>query len=242
MTVTRDGDPAAIIPNRAYGYQYEGKLVNAPLLQPTAAFSAGCLVSTLGDLAKWDYGIASSLGFDVSDPAVPPFLKGLKAVGQPKLAADAWVIVAWGQGQQWGSPFPVLLRSLGTIPMLGLSSRGAAGEITAAQVARGAGDAYLLALNHALSEYDSLVYVRPFPEMDGHWNAYCAFNENGSPRSPTHSTANFRRAFARIYLLLHGGTKQVLRHVGIPADSPGAIGWAMALDKLAAHAGGQNTR
>ena len=51
----------------------------------------------LGDLAKWDYGIASSLGFDVSDPAVPPFLKGLKAVGQPKLAADAWVIVAWGQ-------------------------------------------------------------------------------------------------------------------------------------------------
>ena len=49
------------------------------------------------DLAKWDYGIASSLGFDVSDPAVPPFLKGLKAVGQPKLAADAWVIVAWGQ-------------------------------------------------------------------------------------------------------------------------------------------------
>ncbi len=28
---------------------------------------------------------------------MPPFLRGLKAVGQPKLAADAWVIVAWGQ-------------------------------------------------------------------------------------------------------------------------------------------------
>jgi len=27
----------------------------------------------------------------------------------------------------------------------------------------------------------------------------------------------------------------VLTHVGIPEDSPGAIGWAMALDKLAAH-------
>jgi branched-chain amino acid transport system substrate-binding protein len=50
-----------------------------------------------GDLPKWIYGIASSLGFDTSDPAVAPFLKGLKAVGQPKLAADAWVIVAWGQ-------------------------------------------------------------------------------------------------------------------------------------------------
>jgi branched-chain amino acid transport system substrate-binding protein len=50
-----------------------------------------------GDLPKWIYGIASSLGFDTTDPAVPPFLRGLRAVGQPKLAADAWVIVAWGQ-------------------------------------------------------------------------------------------------------------------------------------------------
>jgi|tagenome__1003787_1003787.scaffolds.fasta_scaffold20933833_1 branched-chain amino acid transport system substrate-binding protein len=50
-----------------------------------------------GDLPKWIYGIASSLGFDTTDPAVAPFVKGLKAVGKPKLAADAWVIVAWGQ-------------------------------------------------------------------------------------------------------------------------------------------------
>jgi branched-chain amino acid transport system substrate-binding protein len=50
-----------------------------------------------GDLPKWIYGIASSLGFDTTDPAVPPFIKGLTLVGQPKLAADAWVIVAWGQ-------------------------------------------------------------------------------------------------------------------------------------------------
>lgn len=32
-----------------------------------------------------------------------------------------------------------------------------------------------------------------------------------------------------------GGTKMVMTHVGIPAGSPGATGWAMALDKLAAH-------
>lgn len=30
------------------------------------------------------------------------------------------------------------------------------------------------------------------------------------------------------------GTKMVLTHAGIPAGSPGAAGWAMALDKLAA--------
>lgn len=32
-----------------------------------------------------------------------------------------------------------------------------------------------------------------------------------------------------------GGTRMVITHVGIPDDSPGAIGWAMALDKLATH-------
>jgi len=67
-------------------------VVSNPLcLTPDVAAGLG------GDLPKWIYGIASSLGFDTTDPAVAPFVKGLKAVGQPKLAADAWVIVAWGQ-------------------------------------------------------------------------------------------------------------------------------------------------
>ena len=154
--------------------------------------------------------------------AAGPYLGtyGTKSLFPPASHPIKHVIVAWGQGEQWGSSFPVLLRSLGAIPMLGLSSRGTAGEVTAAQVARGAGDAYLTALNRAISAHGSLVYVRPFPEMDGSWNAYCAFNDDGSPRSPAHSTANFRRAFARVYLLLHGGTKQVLdrrlRRLGLP--------------------------
>jgi uncharacterized protein YndB with AHSA1/START domain len=33
-----------------------------------------------------------------------------------------------------------------------------------------------------------------------------------------------------------GRTKMVITHAGVPAGSPGAAGWAMALDKLAAHA------
>ena len=32
-----------------------------------------------------------------------------------------------------------------------------------------------------------------------------------------------------------GRTKMLLTHAGIPGDSPGAAGWAMALDKLAAY-------
>ena len=33
---------------------------------------------------------------------------------------------------------------------------------------------------------------------------------------------------------LEGGTLMVLTHTGVPAESPGAAGWAMALDKLTA--------
>ena len=32
-----------------------------------------------------------------------------------------------------------------------------------------------------------------------------------------------------------GRTKMVMTHAGIPADSPGAAGWATAFDKLAVH-------
>ena len=32
-----------------------------------------------------------------------------------------------------------------------------------------------------------------------------------------------------------GRTKMVMTHSGVPGDSPGATGWTMALDKLAAH-------
>jgi uncharacterized protein YndB with AHSA1/START domain len=34
---------------------------------------------------------------------------------------------------------------------------------------------------------------------------------------------------------LTGSTKMVMTHIGIPDDSPGAVGWAMAFDKLVAY-------
>lgn len=36
---------------------------------------------------------------------------------------------------------------------------------------------------------------------------------------------------------LGGRTKMTLTHVGVPADSPGAAGWGMAIDKLETYAG-----
>jgi uncharacterized protein YndB with AHSA1/START domain len=37
-------------------------------------------------------------------------------------------------------------------------------------------------------------------------------------------------------------TRMVLTHIGIPDDSPGAMGWRMALDKLATHVEAQGAR
>ena len=39
-----------------------------------------------------------------------------------------------------------------------------------------------------------------------------------------------------------GRTKMVMTHAGVPADSPGAAGWTMALDKLTAHVETQSLR
>ena len=37
---------------------------------------------------------------------------------------------------------------------------------------------------------------------------------------------------------LDGKTRMVMTHVGVPADSPGAMGWNMAIDKLVARLAG----
>jgi hypothetical protein len=39
-----------------------------------------------------------------------------------------------------------------------------------------------------------------------------------------------------------GRTRMVLTHAGIPTGSPGAAGWTMALDKLAAHVEAESVR
>jgi len=41
---------------------------------------------------------------------------------------------------------------------------------------------------------------------------------------------------------IDGRTKMVMTHAGISADSPGAAGWAMALDKLTAYVKTQGAR
>lgn len=92
--------------------------------------------------------------------------------------------------------------------------------ITPRQIASGHGDDYLVKLGASIADAHQVVYIRLFPEMNGHWNPYCAFNKNGSKRGPAHSTHAFRRAWRRVVLIVRGGRRKKvnreLRHLGMP--------------------------
>ena len=102
--------------------------------------------------------------------------------------------------------------------MLSLSTApgGRPERITPRQIAHGHGDHYILSLNESIARSKQVVYIRLFPEMNGHWNPYCAYNADGSYRGQAHSTRNFRRAWRRVVLITRGGSRRkinrALRH------------------------------
>jgi hypothetical protein len=134
-----------------------------------------------------------------------------RLTGQRSLVRHSFI--GWNQPQTIAK----LLAQLAPVPMLAIKTGGV---VTPLDVAQGRGDAFLLELNRDLAAFGRRVYVRPLPEMNGHWNEYCAVNADGSSRGPRYSTAAFRRAFARIALLARGGTagelNAKLRRLGEP--------------------------
>lgn len=60
MNATRNTDPQPLVPNRASGYEWKhDHFENRPVLLPAIAFSAGSLLSTAEDMAKWDAALQS---------------------------------------------------------------------------------------------------------------------------------------------------------------------------------------
>ena len=77
-------------------------------------------------------------------------------------------------------------------------------------------------------ENKRLVYTESMSDENGN---VLAPSDTGMPRGHPTTTE------VRVELEDVGGsTNMVMTHAGVPGDSPGAAGWAMALDKLAAHA------
>jgi hypothetical protein len=113
-------------------------------------------------------------------------------------------------------------RQTRTRGVLSLSTASGSGPeiITPKEIAHGRGDHYLIRLNQSIAASRQVVYIRLFPEMNGSWNPYCAFNPTGSQKGRSHSTRNFRRAWQRAALIVRGGKRQAinykLRSLGMP--------------------------
>jgi hypothetical protein len=118
----------------------------------------------------------------------------------------------WGNGLGRPSVLDKKFEENGPIPMMsfGTLNRYEREAVTPRAIARGYGDKYLAALTHAAARFGSDVYLRPLAEMNGSWNVYCAYNANGTSRGRSHSAKSYRRAFRRMYLIFHGGTRTTI--------------------------------
>lgn len=94
------------------------------------------------------------------------------------------------------------------------------GVISPKQIALGYGDDYPLTLGRRFAAEDETVYIRLLAEMNGHWNAYSAYNQDGSSRGPGNTTSWFRRAWRRFALIVRGGPRREvnrkLSKMGLP--------------------------
>jgi len=79
----------------------------------------------------------------------------------------------------------------------------------------------------AIEKPNRLVYTESMSDPDGNRVSPEAMGMPGGHPELTEVTVELTD--------LDGRTRMVMTHAGIPADSPGAMGWNMALDKLEAH-------
>jgi uncharacterized protein YndB with AHSA1/START domain len=76
-------------------------------------------------------------------------------------------------------------------------------------------------------ENERLVYTESMADGDGNVLAPSAMGMPEGHPTTTEITVEFQD--------FDGRTKMVMTHAGVPSDSPGATGWIMAFDKLAAY-------
>jgi hypothetical protein len=127
----------------------------------------------------------------------------------------------------WGSDFPdsiqrwEIARARPMIHITTADPQTGAEVISLAAIASGAGDSYLIRLNHVFAEKHMRAYVRPLGEPNRCLNVYAAYECAGHPREAEDSARNYRRAFRRIYVIVHGGGKtkvidERLKEAGLP--------------------------
>ncbi len=128
---------------------------------------------------------------------------------------------SWDQGQAWETRNPAFLDQFGQRPMIGLTMSKAGREhLSPREVALGRGDAHLIGIARTAARSGKRFFIRPYAEMNGHWNSYCAYNKDGSRRGAAYSQRWFKQAFRRTHIIMHGGSAATmsakLKSLGLP--------------------------
>jgi hypothetical protein len=127
----------------------------------------------------------------------------------------------------WGSDFPESIerwQAANARPVLHISTadnNDGHELISPRGIASGAGDGYLIRLNKLFWAKKMRAYIRPLGEPNRCLNVWAAYDCAGKARDGAHSTLAYKRAFRRIYVIVHGGGKRNaidarLRQAGLP--------------------------
>lgn len=130
------------------------------------------------------------------------------------------VFMTWNTRTSWLSPPLHAFRSRLGLHISTSRGYGQGGVISPQAIAQGQSDWFLLNLGRNLARSGRVVYIRLMGEPNGYWNAYAAFNADGSGRGPQNSPAWYVQAWRRSVLILRGGRVRTidrrLRRLGLP--------------------------
>ncbi len=113
----------------------------------------------------------------------------------------------------WGSDFPDSIerwQDARARPILHFTTANGDGSeiITPRAIAQGYGDEYLIRLNRLFWEKKMPAYLRPLGEPNRCLNVYAAYDCAGGLKDDAHRPRWYRRAFRRMFVVLHGGGKR----------------------------------
>jgi hypothetical protein len=114
----------------------------------------------------------------------------------------------------WGSDFPESIerwQAARARPVLHITTADSSDGhelITPRAIAQGHGDEYLMRLNMLFWAKRMPAYIRPLGEPNRCLNVYAAYDCAGEARDAAHSPRWYKRAFRRIYVIVHGGGRR----------------------------------
>ena len=127
----------------------------------------------------------------------------------------------------WGSDFPESIerwqeaRARPVLHITTADNNDGHELISPRAIARGQGDTYLVRLNRLFWEKKMRAYIRPLGEPNRCLNVYASYDCAGDLRDSAHHPRWYKRAFRRIYVIVHGGGKRAeidarLAQAGLP--------------------------